>query len=415
MAIAARVGKAFSYFYAVPWCMPAWGWGEFRAMIGCILTGRVLKGPCPQRFADAVREHLGVKYALPMNRGRAAIRLALQAMGLGHTDEVILPSYICPTVLEAVVGAGARPVFADVGADLHVTPETVRASMTAQTRCVIVAHLFGNAAPIDEIQRMLDGTGIHLIDDAAQSFGARCSGRLVGTFGTCGIISVGPGKALAGTAGGLLVTDDSRFFERAAAMSLMSLPQERTGDVLRRVLPFWVWRRFRRYTRPLGIFLERIIGPTCEPPCTPSAMSNLDGAIGLCQFRALGTNRSRRQRNANVLLQAVDEMRHWAITDISENGMIVKLVLVTPPQGPTASEIIALLGRAGIECQRGFSPLHLKAEDALALPTTEAVWGRVVCVPVDVTYRGDVSRLSRGFGALTSDRQDSTVMQAEVE
>jgi dTDP-4-amino-4,6-dideoxygalactose transaminase len=139
-----------------------------------------------------------MKYAIPVNRGRVGIEIALRAMQLNENDEVIIPSYICHTVLDAVLKAGTRPVFADVGPDLHLTPETVKKAITPKTKCVIVPHLFGNIAAIDKIEEMLKGTEIALIDDAAQSFGAKCSGRLVGTFGDCGIVSCGPGKRLQG-------------------------------------------------------------------------------------------------------------------------------------------------------------------------------------------------------------------------
>ena len=102
--------------------------------------------------------------------------LALRALGLGSGDEVILPSYICRSAVEGVQGVGAVPVFADVGSDLHLTAETVRGAITPRTKAVIVAHLFGKAAPVDRIERSLRGTGIALIDDAAQSLGARCAG-----------------------------------------------------------------------------------------------------------------------------------------------------------------------------------------------------------------------------------------------
>jgi dTDP-4-amino-4,6-dideoxygalactose transaminase len=320
-----------------------------------------------------------------VNRGRTAIEFALRAIGLGESDDVVLPSYVCRTVLDAILRAGARPVFADVGPDLHVTPESVKAAITVQTKCVIVPHLFGNTAPIDEIETMLKGTGIALIDDAAQSFGSRCSRRLIGTFGDCGIISCGPGKALAGPAGGLLITNSPELYDRAA---VMSLGRESATAVARRVLSFWIWRRFRKYMLPFQIILDRILGPTEEPPYTACTMSNLDGAIALQQFHAFRQNDQTRRHNANVLLQALGTVANYSISDFSHDGMLIKLVIVLSAEGPTADKLIRLLANAGIECQRGYLPLHQEMKTAPAfLPSTEALWDRVVCIPVDMKYK----------------------------
>ena len=172
-----RLGNLLRHFYQVPWCVPAWGMREFWATCASVLGGRIVEGDAPARAVEAVKDYLGVAYALPVNRGRTALVLGLRALGVGPGDDVVLPSYLCRTALDAVEAAGANPVFADVGEDLNVTPETVSQALTPGTKCVIVPHLFGKAAPIDVIETILRPAGIPLIDDAAQSLGARRGGR----------------------------------------------------------------------------------------------------------------------------------------------------------------------------------------------------------------------------------------------
>lgn len=375
----------FSRFYQVPWCVPAWGWAEFCATVGCVLNGAILRGAAVDRFTQAVRERLGMPYALPFNRGRVAIEVALRAMGIGAGDEVVMPSYVCRTVAEATVHAGARPIFADVNSHLHVTPETVRTALTGRTRCVIVPHLFGNSAPIDEIECMLAGTGIGLIDDAAQSFGTRRNGRPVGTFGTCGIVSCGPAKAIAGTGGGVLVTRSADLYRRAKAVPLRT---EAPSEVFRRVLAFWVWRRFRGYTLPCYVILRRFLGPSPEEPYVRARLPNLEAAIALAQCRSLDDNASKRRANARRMLSGLGPLARYNIVHPWPENVTLKVVVVLPPDGPDAAEIIRLLGEAGVECQRGYSPLHLEGiPEAVSLPTTEALWRRVVCVPVEVPVK----------------------------
>lgn len=400
------------YFYRVPWCVPAWGAREFLVTAKCLLTNRVTRGSYPQQVADAVKNYLGVKFALPVNRGRTAIELALRAMKLSSDDEVVLPSYVCQSVLDAVVNAGARPVFADVGTDLNVTAQTINGALTPKTKCVIVAHLFGNVAPIDEIEELLKGSGVALIDDAAQSFGARRKGRLLGTFGACGIVSCGPGKTLAGAAGGLLVTNDSELYERAAAA--LPLNQERTRLAAERVLSFWAWRRFRRYTLPFKNILDRAWRAPGEPVHESCAMSNVDGAIMLEQFRACEKNTAERRRNANVLLSSLSQLASSSVTDTTADGMLVKLILVLPEEFPSVEEAINLLAQDGIECEAGYAPLHLKmCETHVALPNTESLWKRVLCIPLETQWKRSAAPLllSQKWSSLRAREQSSSAKE----
>lgn len=369
----------------VPWCVPPWGWDEFLVTIKCIVSGAVIRGACPAKVAEHVRNFLDIEYAIPLNRGRSAIEVALRAMGIGAGDDVVLPSYICVSVMEAVRRTGARAVFADIGLDLNVNARTVQDAITSRTKCVIVAHLFGRAARIDEIERQLAGTGIQLIDDAAQSFGARCAGRLVGSFGDCGIVSCGPGKSLAGAAGGMFVTNNRDLYERVTAMRL---GKESTMDVLHRNVSFWIWRRFRRWTLPFRILLDRVFGPEEEPPHTTCAMSNLDGAIMLQQMRAYARNSERRRLNSEALADALGKLAEFGILAPSPEVVFVKHVLVLSVGFMTVAEAIALLAQDGIEAQGGYHPLHLKIDGPHPnLAVTEDLWNRVLCIPIDLPVR----------------------------
>ena len=373
------------YFYRLPWAVPAWGWNEFRTTVGCVTTGRIVNGSCPRRLATAIKEELGIEYAIPVNRGRTAIELGLRAMGIGSGDVVVLPSYICKSALEGVVRTGAKPAFADVGDDLNVTAATVEAAITPNTKCVLVAHLFGNPAPIDEIELVLSGTGIALMDDAAQALGAQRAGRPVGTFGRCGIVSCGPGKPLAAAAGGLLLTADPDLYEAARTISL---DREGASLVAARIVSFWIWRRFRKYTLPLRAFIEQLAGPTTERPHAPATMSNLDAAIALHQFTALATNAKRRHRNADMLVPLVTAVVGDSASVLAVRDTLVKLIVVLPEHGASADETIRTFAALGVECQRGYTPCHRGCgEDGTGLPVTNAVWERIVCVPVDTPFR----------------------------
>ena len=375
-----RARRFFRFFYSVPWCVPAWGWKEFILTVKTFVTGTIVNGPYPERFGTAVREYLGMRFAIPVNRGRTAIELGLRAMEIGPGDDVVMPSFVCRSVIDAVLSTGATPVFADIDETLNVNASTIEAALTSNTKCAIVAHLFGAPAAIDEIEMLLTSRGIALMDDAAQALGARCGDRPVGSFGACGIVSCGPGKPLAGAAGGLLLTNDKGLYERAASMRL---GRETTREVGRRTTQFWIWRRLRSYTLPFRILLGRVKGEATEPVHGNAALSNLDGAIALAQFEALARHAAERRRHARTLRDNFSLLSGKVVTDISPAGMVVKLVYLVPETGPTVEEAIEVLARNGIEAQGGYAPLHTLHGGAARLPSTDALWQRVLCLPVE--------------------------------
>jgi dTDP-4-amino-4,6-dideoxygalactose transaminase len=365
--------------YDVPWCVPAWGRVELAATVKTFATGTLVEGPGPDQFAAAVCTRLGLRYALPTNRGRTAIEMGLRAMGIGNGDDVVIPSLICSSVLDAVRSAGAAPVFADVDETLNVNRETIAAALTPRTKCVIVAHLFGNPAPIDAIERMLATSGIALMDDAAQALGARCGARPVGSFGQCGVVSCGAGKPLAGAAGGVLVTDDPVLFERARALPLAP---EKSTAVAGRVLHFWIWRRLRRYTLPIRSVIDVLRGGESEPTHANARLSNLDALIGLAQLRDLERHAAERSDHLRALSAMLSGLPATTVTDFS-SPMAVKLVYVLDEHGPSVDDAIAALAQHGIEAQGGYTPVHRSPDDDARLPITTSIWKRVLTIPLE--------------------------------
>jgi len=369
-----------SLSYSVPSSAPDWGWTELIATLRCLLTGRIVHGPEKQLLAQQIGDFLQLPHVLPVNRGRCAIELAVRALGVSESDEVVMPSFVCESALRSVRNTGAQTVLADLGGGFHVDPSSIRSKLTARTRCVIVPHLFGETAPIDAIERDLEGTGIALIDDAAQSFGARLGNRLAGTFGTCGILSTGIGKPLEGAAGGALVTRSREIFDRAAALSKQS---ESRTVVLRRSLAAWVWHRLRHYTLPFKARSDHLFSTNQTARIRPHAMSNLDAAIARQQLEKFGRNTKLRRRNARELVSALGNDKVLFVSDLSAASVVLSAALLLPTRGLRADEAVSALWRLGIEARRGYRPLHhamgLPPSD---FPQTEGLWDRLVLIPL---------------------------------
>jgi dTDP-3-amino-3,4,6-trideoxy-alpha-D-glucose transaminase len=176
-------------------------------------SGRYILGPEVAAFEEELAGYLGVDHAIGVGNGTDALTIALRAMGVGPGTEVIVPSFTFYASVEAILNAGALPVFADVDpATMNVTLATVQEVLSDDTAAIMPVHLFGNPAPVDQ----LAGLGVPILEDAAQAIGARSGGRRIGSLGTAATFSFFPSKNLGGLGdGGAIVTNDPDLAARA--------------------------------------------------------------------------------------------------------------------------------------------------------------------------------------------------------
>ena len=168
-------------------------------------------------FETELAQRLGVAHCHLCSSGTAALSIALASCGVGAGDEVIVPPFTFVATFEAILAAGAIPVFADIDETLCLNPAAVAARLTAKTKAVVVVHMCGAMAQIDELQSICDRSGVILIEDTCQSVGASFNGRALGTFGRMGCFSFDPVKTVTCGEGGAVVTDDARCYELAHA------------------------------------------------------------------------------------------------------------------------------------------------------------------------------------------------------
>jgi dTDP-3-amino-3,4,6-trideoxy-alpha-D-glucose transaminase len=172
-------------------------------------SGRYILGPEVRAFEEEFAGYLGARHAVGVANGTEALTRALRALGVGPGDEVIVPSFTFYASAEAIPPTGARPVFCDVDPETFcITQESVQAVITPRTKAVIVVHLFGNIAPVAEIEAL----GVPVVEDAAQAAGAvTADGRRAGALGTIATFSFFPSKNLAafGDAGAVVTSEDA--------------------------------------------------------------------------------------------------------------------------------------------------------------------------------------------------------------
>jgi len=163
---------------------------------------------------------VGTRYCVAVSNGTTALSLALAAVGVGPGDEVIVPSLSSVATGLAPVYLGAVPVFADIDPDtFNVDPAAVAAAVSPRTRAIVVVHLHGLPAELDELARIAARHGMSLVEDAAQAHGARYHGRAVGSVGAVSSFSLNVSKNLPTCGeGGLVNTDDDEVYQRALAL-----------------------------------------------------------------------------------------------------------------------------------------------------------------------------------------------------
>jgi dTDP-4-amino-4,6-dideoxygalactose transaminase len=173
---------------------------ELKERFAAVLaSGKFIFGPEVEAFEHESAAFLGVPHAIGVANGTDALVLSLEALGIGRGDEVICPAFTFYATAEAIVRAGATPVFADVDpVTLNLDPEDVGARITARTKAIMPVHLFGRIAPLAELEEL----GLPLVEDAAQAFGAVG----VAQSGVCSTFSFFPSKNLFALGDGGLVT-----------------------------------------------------------------------------------------------------------------------------------------------------------------------------------------------------------------
>ena len=200
-----------------PW--PVFAEDEIGAAAAVLRSGRVnyWTGEQSQEFEREFAAFVGVKYAVAVANGTAALELALHAIGIGPGDEVVVPSKTFIASASCVVRVGAVPVIADIDCtSQNITAAAIEKVLNSRTRAVIAVHLAGWPCEMDEILALAQKHDLRVIEDCAQSLGARYRGRAAGSIGSVGAFSFCQDKIITtGGEGGMLVTDTRELWEKA--------------------------------------------------------------------------------------------------------------------------------------------------------------------------------------------------------
>src|SRR4051794_1100394 len=175
-----------------------WGEEERKEVNDVLETGILMRygfdGPRKgiwkaKELEEEICKKFGSGYAQLTSSGTAALTTAMAALGIGHGDEVIMPTFTFVASFEAVLSVGAIPVLVDVDETLTLNPRAVKEAITPNTKCIMPVHMCGSMANLDALKNICDQNDLLMLEDACQSIGASYKGKMVGTIGDAGTFS----------------------------------------------------------------------------------------------------------------------------------------------------------------------------------------------------------------------------------
>lgn len=379
---------------------PTYAEDEVAEVAAILRSGRVNAlhhGDRCRAFEAAFAARCQRKHAIAVANGTLALELALRALRIGPGDEVIVPARSFVASASCVVAVGATPVFADVDQENQtLNASTIAAVFTPRTRAIIVVHLAGWPAPMDEIMTLAEALGVAVVEDCAQAHGAMWNGRPVGAFGDAAAFSFCTDKIIStGGEGGLLVVRDTKVWECAWAFkdhgkSPPQGPAPPSNGQFR-----WLHRSFGSNYR----------------------MTEMQAGIGLLQLGKLNCWLADRNRNAMILnshLAALPAVRTVTPPPTILNAYYKYYAFVRPKRlrhGWSRDRILSTLVARGVPAGTGICP-EIYREEAFVgtpsaplarLPVSRMLGETSLMLPCDQTLGvADVERMAQAVAAVIS-------------
>ena len=236
----------------------------------------LLHGEFVRKFEEEFARYIGVKHAIAVNTGTAALHMSIAALNIGPGDEVIVPPFTFIASASSILHNNAIPIFADIDDKSYtLDPNSVRNKITEKTKAIIPVHLAGISADMSELMDIASDKGIHVIEDAAQSIGTRCYNKKVGSIGHLGCFSFYPSKNITTGEGGMVTTNDDELAEQC--------------------------RLLRHHGEPEWYVYDRL-GYNYR-------MTEIQAAIGRVQLRKIESFISIRNKNAKYLSEATSNLK----------------------------------------------------------------------------------------------------------
>jgi perosamine synthetase len=310
------------------------------------------KGEFIGRFERAFAYYIGAQHATTVCNGTVAIHLALEALGIGDGDEVIVPTLTYVASVNTIIQTGAKPVFVDsLDATWQIDPEDVKRKITPKTKAVMVVHLYGLPCDMDAITLICKEHGLLLIEDCAEAFGTRYKGQHVGTFGDASAFSFFGNKTITTGEGGMVVTKDQAVMEHAYHLKNQGVSQ------------------VREYWHDVVAYNYR--------------MTNICAAIGLAQLEHADKILAKKRQIAAWYREGLHGLPLCTHDELPETVHSFWMCSIAVNDAAHRQPLREQLKAEGIETRPVFHPLHTLPHCATsqAFPIAESISARGINLP----------------------------------
>ena len=305
---------------------------EKKYLLECIETGWISsEGPNIKKFEQIFAEGVNRKYGIAVTNGTAAVDVAVEALGIGEGDEVIMPTFTIISCIGQIIRSGAKPVLVDsdpVTWNMDITQ--IEAKITPQTKAIMVVHIYGLPVDMKPVLDIAEKHGLKIIEDTAQMHGQTYKGKPCGSFGDISTFSFYPNKHITTGEGGMVVTNDDQLSEDCRSLrNLCFQPEKR--------------------------FVHERLGWNLR-------MTNLQAALGLAQLERIDEFVERKRhmgRLYNELLSTLLNVQlPLAKIDYAENIYWVYGLVLDDDFGMDAEEAMRLMAEKGIASRPFFCPIR---------------------------------------------------------
>jgi dTDP-4-amino-4,6-dideoxygalactose transaminase len=356
----------------LPFALPHITQAEIDEVTDTLRSGWIAAGPKVKRFEREFAEALGVSHAVAMSSATAALHIALEVVGVTSGDEVLVPVYTFTSSAAVIAHCGATPVLVDIDGDsFNIDPEKLEAAITPRTKAIVVVHFAGLPAEMDTILDVGRRHGLPIIEDAAHALPTLYKGRMIGALGDLTAFSFYATKTLATGDGGMLVTNNQAWAERAGIMAMHGISRD-------------AWKR---YTAEGSWFYEVIDAGY------KYNMTDIVAALGLQQLARRQWLLQRRQSIAavyNAAFTGVEELEIPPDRVDCQHAWHLYALRIRPERLTiTRDDFIKELTAANIGTSVHFIPLHLHPyyRDTYALapedfPVALSTYQREISLPI---------------------------------
>jgi perosamine synthetase len=332
---------------------------DVEGVIEVLRSGRLSLGPKTEAFEDAISQYIGVRHAVAVSSGTAALHLIVKALGLGPGDEVLAPSFTFAASINVLLYENAIPVFCDIeDITYNVDPSRLEEKITSRTKAILAVDVFGHPAEWESISSIAAKHNLRVIDDSCEALGAEYKGRKVGQFGDAAAFAFYPNKQITTGEGGVLVTNDSEIARLAR-----SLRNQGRGE--------------------MGSWLEH------ERLGFNYRMDEMSASLGLSQLHRIETFLAKRQHVADLYSSRLSTVPRVRMQFVAPHVRMSWFVyVITFDEDVDRSAVVETLKEKQIPVRCYFSPIHLQsyivgrsACQTRHLPVTESVARRTLALP----------------------------------